>query len=166
MRIGDLALPEALARVLGDRLELPVEGHDVHLTVHHGDATVDGHAVPAHAGREREIDRGCVDRVVGYQLVREGVDSAVMEQFLTRLTAAGIQPDEVFTDGSALYPGVLADVWPQAAHQLYLFHETRRLTMAAQGTRGDPPGPSSTAATSSCGDVWLGRPNACAAAKR
>jgi len=106
------------------------------------------------------------DRVVGYQLVREGVDSAVMKQFLTRLAAAGIQPDEVITDGSALYPGVLAEVWPQAAHHLCLFHETRRLTTAAQGTRGDPPGPSGAAATSSCGDVWLGRPDACAAAKR
>jgi len=72
------------------------------------------------------------DRIVGYQLVRDGVDSAVVEQFLTRLAAAGIQPDEVITDGSTLYPRVLADVWPQAAHQLCLFHETRRLTTAAQ----------------------------------
>jgi len=72
------------------------------------------------------------DRVVGYQLVREGVDSAVVEQFLTRLAAAGIQPDEVITDGATLYPRVLTDVWPQAAHQLCLFHETRRLTTAAQ----------------------------------
>jgi len=87
------------------------------------------------------------DRVVGYQLVRDGVDSAVVEQFLTRLAAAGIQPDEQFltrlaaagiqpdeviTDGSTLYPSVLTAVWPQAAHQLCLFHETRRLTTAAQ----------------------------------
>ena len=71
------------------------------------------------------------DRVVGYQLVRDDVDSAVVRQFLTRLAAAGIQPDEVITDGSALYPRVLAAVWPQAAHQLCLFHETRRLTTAA-----------------------------------
>ena len=72
------------------------------------------------------------DRVVGYQLVRDGVDSAVVEQFLARLAAAGIQPDEVITDGSTLYPRVLAEVWPRAAHQLCLFHETRRLTTAAQ----------------------------------
>ncbi len=72
------------------------------------------------------------DRVVGYQLVRDGVNSAVVEDFLSRLAAAGIEPDEVITDGSTLYPGVLADVWPQAAHQLCLFHETRRLTTAAQ----------------------------------
>jgi transposase len=72
------------------------------------------------------------DRVVGYQLVRDGVDAAVVERFLARLAAAGIQPDEVITDGSTLYPGVLATVWPRAAHQLCLFHETRRLTTAAQ----------------------------------
>ncbi len=72
------------------------------------------------------------DRIVGYQLVRDGVDSAMVERFLARLAAAGIQPDEVITDGSALYPRVLAEVWPQAAHQLCLFHETRRLTTAAQ----------------------------------
>jgi len=72
------------------------------------------------------------DRVVGYQLVHEGVDAAAVTQFLTRLARAGIQPDEVITDGSPLYPGVLATVWPQAAHQLCLFHETRRLTRAAQ----------------------------------
>jgi len=71
------------------------------------------------------------DRVVGYQLVRDDVDSAVVEHFLTRLAAAGIQPDEVISDGSTLYPRVLAAVWPQAAHQLRLFHETRRLTTAA-----------------------------------
>jgi len=72
------------------------------------------------------------DRVIGYQLVRDGVDAVVVERFLARLAATGIQPDEVITDGSTLYPGVLATVWPQAAHQLCLFHETRRLTTAAQ----------------------------------
>jgi hypothetical protein len=72
------------------------------------------------------------DRVVGYQLVRGTVDAATVARFLTRLAAVGIQPDEVITDGSALYPAVLATVWPQAAHQLCLFHETRRLTIAAQ----------------------------------
>jgi len=72
------------------------------------------------------------DRVVGYQLVHDGVDAAAVECFLARLAASGIQPDEVITDGSTLYPRVLAAVWPQAAHQLCLFHETRRLTTAVQ----------------------------------
>ncbi len=71
------------------------------------------------------------DRLVGYQLVHGSVDSAAVEQFLIQLRAAGITPDEVITDGSALYPAVLAKRWPLAAHQRCLFHETRRVTRAA-----------------------------------
>ena len=37
------------------------------------------------------------------------------------------RPTEVITDGSPLYPSVLAEVWPAAVHQLCLFHETRRV---------------------------------------
>lgn len=33
--------------------------------------------------------------------------------FVDRLRAAGINPDEVITDDSRLYPSVLADVWPR-----------------------------------------------------
>ena len=72
------------------------------------------------------------DRLIGYQLVHGSVDAGAVEGFLRRLAAQGIRPAEVITDGSSLYPGVLAAVWPQAAHQLCLFHETRRLTKAAQ----------------------------------
>ncbi len=72
------------------------------------------------------------DRLVGYQLVRGTVNGTVMATFLGRLAAAGIQPAEVITDGSSLYPRVLAGLWPQAAHQLCLFHETRRVTHAVQ----------------------------------
>jgi len=54
-----------------------------------------------------------------------------VEGFLERLRDAGIAPAEVVTDGSALYPEVVIRVWPQAAHQLCLFHETRRLLRAA-----------------------------------
>lgn len=70
------------------------------------------------------------DRLVGYQLVHGNVSASTVESFLTRLKAAGIAPDEVITDGSALYPAVLAKVWPVAAHQLCLFHETRHVTAA------------------------------------
>lgn len=70
------------------------------------------------------------DRLIGYQLVHGNVSASTVESFLTRLQAAGIAPDEVITDGSALYPAVLAKVWPVAAHQLCLFHETRRVTAA------------------------------------
>jgi transposase-like protein len=71
------------------------------------------------------------DRLVGYQLVHGRVDGTISEGFLCHLREAGVQPDEVITDGSALYPSVLAKVWPAAAHQLCLFHETRRVTKAA-----------------------------------
>jgi transposase len=71
------------------------------------------------------------DRLVGYQLVDGSVDSAAVTAFLGRLKEAGLAPEEVITDGSALYPGVLAAVWPTAAHQLCLFHETRHVTEAA-----------------------------------
>jgi hypothetical protein len=43
-----------------------------------------------------------------------------------------VAPEEVITDRSNLYPAVLATVWPRAAHQLCLFHETRRVLRAAQ----------------------------------
>jgi transposase len=70
------------------------------------------------------------DRLVGYQLVHGSVSAEDITAFLTQLKAVGIEPDEVVTDGSLLYPSVLARVWPHAAHQLCLFHETRRVTNA------------------------------------
>jgi hypothetical protein len=70
------------------------------------------------------------DRLVGYQLVHGTVDGTMVGGFLRRLATAGIAPDQVITDGSALYPTLLAQVWPTAAHQLCLFHETRRVTTA------------------------------------
>jgi hypothetical protein len=53
------------------------------------------------------------DRLVGYQLVHGSIDAPEVERFLTRLEAGGIEPDEVITDGSPLYPTVLAQVWPK-----------------------------------------------------
>jgi transcriptional regulator with XRE-family HTH domain len=70
------------------------------------------------------------DRLVGYQLVQGTVDQATMDGFLRRLRAAGISPAQVITDGAALYPSLLAEVWPTAAQQLCLFHESRRVTTA------------------------------------
>lgn len=72
------------------------------------------------------------DRLVGYQLVHGQVAAADIRDFLTRLKAGGIAPDQVITDGSALYPTPLAQIWPQAAHQLCLFHETRAITAAVE----------------------------------
>lgn len=88
------------------------------------------------------------DRLVGYQLVTGSVDAADVEMFLSRLKAAGIEPAEVITDGSSLYPAVLSQVWPQAAHQLCLFHETRHVTKGVMklinGLRRSLPSPPST----------------------
>ena len=68
------------------------------------------------------------DRLVGYQLIHGDVNATQMQDFLLHLKTVGIEPDEVITDGSKLYPTALSEVWPQAAHQLCLFHETRRVT--------------------------------------
>lgn len=85
------------------------------------------------------------DRLVGYQLVHGPVDTVIVAGFLSHLEEVGIEPDEVITDGSALYPSVLAKVWPLAAHQLCLFHETRHVTKAAttviQAARSTLPHP-------------------------
>jgi len=74
-----------------------------------------------------------------------------MQGFLERLRAAGVDPDAVITDGSPLYPTTLAAVWPTAAHQLCLFHQTRAVTKsvvqvireirATVPTRPTPPTP-------------------------
>jgi hypothetical protein len=72
------------------------------------------------------------DRLVGYLLITGTVKQADIERLLTRLRTAGIQPDQVITDGSSLYPNLLKQIWPAAAHQLCLFHETRRVTEAVQ----------------------------------
>ena len=71
------------------------------------------------------------DRLVGYQLVHGAVDSSDMADFLSHLKAVGLEPEQVISDGSSLYPSVIKQVWPEAAHQLCLFHETRHLTKAA-----------------------------------
>jgi transposase len=70
------------------------------------------------------------DRLIGYELIHGPVDGDCVEGFLNRIKEAGVEPDQVITDGSALYPTLLAKVWPKAAHQLCLFHETRRVTAA------------------------------------
>jgi hypothetical protein len=61
------------------------------------------------------------DRVIGHLLVRVN-DQAHMRRFLLTLAYWGFEPKVVVTDGSTLYPAVLAEVWPQAKHQLCVFH--------------------------------------------
>src|SRR5437588_3847758 len=45
-----------------------------------------------------------------------------MKRFLNNLNAWGLRPRVVVTDGSNLYPAVLAQLWPWAHHQLCVFH--------------------------------------------
>jgi hypothetical protein len=45
-----------------------------------------------------------------------------MRRFLSNLRTHGFLPRVVVTDGSNLYPAVLAELWPNARHQLCVFH--------------------------------------------
>jgi Transposase len=67
------------------------------------------------------------DEVVGYALVGAN-DQDHMRRFLLMLKGHGFGPGIVVTDGSNLYPAVLAEVWPEARHQLCVFHALMDLT--------------------------------------
>jgi hypothetical protein len=67
------------------------------------------------------------DRVIGYRLVKVN-DQAHMRCFLRTLQYWGFEPKVVVTDGSNLYPAVLAEVWPAAKHQLCVFHVLQDVT--------------------------------------
>jgi len=98
------------------------------------------------------------DRLVGYELIYGRVERKDVEDFLSRLKRVGIEPEEVITDGSPLYPGSLKEVWPGAAHQLCLFHESRLVTgeiyKARAALRKSVPKPPPTPS----GSRLLGRP--------
>jgi Transposase len=64
------------------------------------------------------------DLPVGFALVGAN-DQDHMHRFLRNLAHGGLQPQTVISDGSSLYPAVLAEVWPEARHQLCLFHVLR-----------------------------------------
>jgi hypothetical protein len=61
------------------------------------------------------------DLPVGFALVSRN-DKKHMRRFLNNLKSWGLLPRVVVTDGSNLYPEVLAGLWPQARHQLCVFH--------------------------------------------
>jgi hypothetical protein len=67
------------------------------------------------------------DEVVGFALVRCN-DAAHMRRFLLQLKYWGFLPGQVISDGSNLYPGTLAEVWPTAQHQLCVFHILQDVT--------------------------------------
>ena len=61
------------------------------------------------------------DFPVAFALVSAN-DKDHMERFLGNLQRGGFQPKVVVTDGSPLYPALLAALWPKAEHQLCVFH--------------------------------------------
>jgi hypothetical protein len=67
------------------------------------------------------------DRIIGYRLVKIN-DQAHLRCFLRALQHWGFEPKVVVTDGSNLYPAVLAEVWPAAKHQLCVFHVLQDIT--------------------------------------
>jgi Transposase len=61
------------------------------------------------------------DLPVAFALVDKN-DQDHMRRFLNNLKNWGFLPQVVVTDGSNLYPSVLAELWPDADHQLCVFH--------------------------------------------
>jgi transposase-like protein len=61
------------------------------------------------------------DFPVAFALVEHN-DQAHMRRFLANLKRQGLSPEVVITDGSDLYPALLAELWPEARHQLCVFH--------------------------------------------
>jgi transposase len=61
------------------------------------------------------------DFPVAFALVAAN-DKAHMGRFLRNLKRHGLKVRVVVTDGSALYPDLVAELWPQAEHQLCVFH--------------------------------------------
>jgi hypothetical protein len=64
------------------------------------------------------------DMPVGFALVSAN-DQEHMRRFLRGLALWGLQPQVVVSDGSPLYPELVAEIWPAATHQLCLFHVLR-----------------------------------------
>jgi transposase len=88
------------------------------------------------------------DFPVAFALVQAN-DQDHMRRFLQNLKAGGLLPQVVVTDGSNLYPTVLAALWPAAQHQLCVFHVIKdinqeildavkrlRRQLSRQGNRG------------------------------
>ena len=83
------------------------------------------------------------DLPVAFALVAKN-DRDHMRRFLKNLKTGGLLPRVVVTDGSNLYPAVLAELWPEADHQLCVFHVIKRHQRTDPGRRaaaevGDGP---------------------------
>jgi hypothetical protein len=67
------------------------------------------------------------DFPVAFALVSKN-DQDHLARFLRQLRDHGFHPRVVVTDGSNLYPTLLATIWPDTAHQLCVFHIMQDLT--------------------------------------
>lgn len=67
------------------------------------------------------------DFPVAFALVSKN-DQDHLARFLRQLRDHGFHPRVVVTDGSNLYPTLLATIWPNAEHQLCVFHLMQDLT--------------------------------------
>jgi transposase-like protein len=67
------------------------------------------------------------DLPVAFALVDQN-DQDHMRRFLRNLANWGLNPEVIVTDGSSLYPAVLAELWPDADHQLCVFHVVKDIT--------------------------------------
>src|SRR5512142_1041011 len=61
------------------------------------------------------------DLPVAFALVAKNAQDH-MRRFLANRKTWGVMPRVVVTDGSNLYPAVLGELWPEADHQLCVFH--------------------------------------------
>jgi hypothetical protein len=66
------------------------------------------------------------DMPVAFALVSKN-DQGHMRRFLKNLQTWGLQPRVVISDDSALYPKVLEELWPNAEHQLCVFHVLKNI---------------------------------------
>ena len=66
------------------------------------------------------------DIPVAFALVSTN-DQPHMRRFLKNLLTWGLQPQVVVSDDSALYPKVLKELWPDAEHQLCVFHVIKNI---------------------------------------
>jgi Transposase len=66
------------------------------------------------------------DMPVAFALVGAN-DQDHMRRFLKNLKNWGLEPRTVITDGSNLYPAVLGELWPEADHQLCVFHIVKEI---------------------------------------
>ncbi|WP_422928711.1 transposase [Singulisphaera sp. PoT] len=90
-----------------------------------------------------------------------GDDRDHMRRFLKDLKWWGLLPQVVVTDGSNLYPTLLAELWPAARHQLCVFHVLKdlhqRVLDAVRRMRRGSPAAATEAASGSRAGPGAGR---------